>query len=73
MNTKPRDNDFTVKVANVNGTGSASANTLLMKSFFRMGIPVAGKNYFPVEHPGPADLVRNPREQGCLPGPVGPR
>jgi 2-oxoglutarate ferredoxin oxidoreductase subunit alpha len=47
MNKKPRDNDFTVKVANVNGTGSASANTLLMKSFFRMGIPVAGKNYFP--------------------------
>jgi 2-oxoglutarate/2-oxoacid ferredoxin oxidoreductase subunit alpha len=47
MSKKPRDNDFTVKVANVNGTGSASANTLLMKSFFRMGIPVAGKNYFP--------------------------
>jgi 2-oxoglutarate ferredoxin oxidoreductase subunit alpha len=47
MSTRPRDNDFTVKVANVNGTGSASANTLLMKSFFRMGIPVAGKNYFP--------------------------
>jgi 2-oxoglutarate ferredoxin oxidoreductase subunit alpha len=47
MSTKPRDNDFTVKIANVNGTGSASANTLLMKSFFRMGIPVAGKNYFP--------------------------
>jgi 2-oxoglutarate ferredoxin oxidoreductase subunit alpha len=47
MSTQPKDNDFTIKVANVNGTGSASANTLLMKSFFRMGIPVAGKNYFP--------------------------
>jgi 2-oxoglutarate ferredoxin oxidoreductase subunit alpha len=47
MSKKPADNDFTIKVANVNGTGSASANTLLMKSFFRMGIPVAGKNYFP--------------------------
>jgi 2-oxoglutarate ferredoxin oxidoreductase subunit alpha len=47
MSSKPRDNDFTIKVANVNGTGSASANTLLMKSFFRMGIPVSGKNYFP--------------------------
>jgi 2-oxoglutarate ferredoxin oxidoreductase subunit alpha len=47
MSIKPRDNDFTVKIANVNGSGSASANTLLMKSFFRMGIPVAGKNYFP--------------------------
>jgi len=42
-----RVNDFTLKLANVNGTGSASANGLLMKSFFRMGIPVAGKNYFP--------------------------
>jgi 2-oxoglutarate ferredoxin oxidoreductase subunit alpha len=42
-----RLNDFVVKLANVNGTGSASANTLLMKSIFRMGIPVIGKNYFP--------------------------
>jgi 2-oxoglutarate/2-oxoacid ferredoxin oxidoreductase subunit alpha len=45
--TPARLNDFTIKLANVNGTGSASANGLLMKSFFRMGIPVAGKNYFP--------------------------
>ena len=43
----PQDNEFTVKIANVNGTGSASANALLMKSLFRMGIPVVGKNYFP--------------------------
>src|SRR5512138_2616136 len=42
-----RVNDFVVKFANVNGTGSASANTLVMKSIFRMGIPVIGKNYFP--------------------------
>lgn len=42
-----RINDFVIKLANVNGTGSASANTLLMKSLFRMGIPVMGKNYFP--------------------------
>jgi 2-oxoglutarate ferredoxin oxidoreductase subunit alpha len=42
-----RINDFTIKLANVNGTGSASANTLLMKSIFRMGVPVMGKNYFP--------------------------
>ncbi|HUO83365.1 MAG TPA: 2-oxoacid:acceptor oxidoreductase subunit alpha [Gammaproteobacteria bacterium] len=42
-----RVNDFCLKVANVNGTGSASANSLLMKSLFRMGIPVTGKNYFP--------------------------
>ncbi len=47
MSTGPQDNDFTIKIANVNGTGSASANALLMKSLFRMGIPVSGKNYFP--------------------------
>ena len=43
----PRVNDFAVKLANVNGTGSASANSLLMKAIFRMGIPVSGKNLFP--------------------------
>lgn len=42
-----RVNDFTVKFANVNGTGSASANALIMKSIFRMGVPVVGKNFFP--------------------------
>jgi 2-oxoglutarate ferredoxin oxidoreductase subunit alpha len=42
-----RVNDFVVKIANVNGTGSASANGLLMKAIFRMGIPVVGKNFFP--------------------------
>ena len=47
MSTVPATNEFTIKVANVNGTGSASANALLMKTFFRMGIPVVGKNYFP--------------------------
>ncbi|HLJ38248.1 MAG TPA: 2-oxoacid:acceptor oxidoreductase subunit alpha [Steroidobacteraceae bacterium] len=45
--TATRINDFTIKIATVNGTGSASANTLLMKSIFRSGIPVMGKNYFP--------------------------
>jgi 2-oxoglutarate ferredoxin oxidoreductase subunit alpha len=42
-----RINDFAIKIATVNGTGSASANTLLMKAIFRAGIPVMGKNYFP--------------------------
>ncbi len=46
-NAPDRVNDFVVKFANVNGTGSASANTLLMKAVFRMGVPVTGKNYFP--------------------------
>jgi len=40
-------NEVTIKIGTVNGTGSASANGLLMKAIFRMGIPVVGKNYFP--------------------------
>ncbi len=46
-NNKNRVNEFVIKLANVNGTGSASANTLLMKSIFQMGVPVVGKNFFP--------------------------
>ncbi len=45
--SQDRLNDFVVKLANVNGTGSASANSLLMKAIFRMGVPVSGKNFFP--------------------------
>src|SRR5438270_8790973 len=44
---RTRINDFALKLANVNGTGSASANGLLMQAIFRMGIPVSGKNLFP--------------------------
>ena len=40
-------NDFVVRFANVNGTGSASANLLFTKAIFRMGIPVTPKNIFP--------------------------
>ncbi|HEX3097591.1 MAG TPA: 2-oxoacid:acceptor oxidoreductase family protein, partial [Usitatibacter sp.] len=40
-------NDFVVKFANVNGSGSASANTLFAKSIMRMGIPVSPRNIFP--------------------------
>lgn len=45
--THTRVNDFAIKLANVNGTGSASANSLLVQAIFRMGIPVSGKNLFP--------------------------
>ncbi len=45
--TRARINDFALKIATVNGTGSASANALLMQSVFRMGVPVSGKNVFP--------------------------
>ena len=40
-------NDFVVKFANVNGTGSSSANALFVKAVFRMGIPVSPRNIFP--------------------------
>jgi 2-oxoglutarate/2-oxoacid ferredoxin oxidoreductase subunit alpha len=42
-----RVNDFVVKFANVNGSGSASANTLFAKSILRMGVPVTPRNIFP--------------------------
>jgi len=42
-----RTNDFVVRFANVNGTGSASANALFTKAVFRMGVPVTPKNIFP--------------------------
>jgi 2-oxoglutarate ferredoxin oxidoreductase subunit alpha len=45
--TKSKVNDFVVRFANVNGTGSASANFLFTKAIFRMGIPVTPKNIFP--------------------------
>lgn len=45
--TQSRINDFVLKIATVNGTGSASSNGLIMKALFRMGIPVTGKNLFP--------------------------
>src|SRR5688500_1905254 len=44
---EPRVNDFALKIGTVNGTGSASANGMLMQAIFRMGIPVSGKNLFP--------------------------
>ena len=45
--TSVKTNDFVVRFANVNGTGSASANALFTKAVFRMGVPVTAKNIFP--------------------------
>jgi len=47
MHAKQAVNDFVVKFANVNGTGSASANNMFAKAIFRMGIPVSPRNIFP--------------------------
>ncbi len=40
-------NDFTIQIATVNGSGSQSANNVLLRSIFRMGVPVSSKNLFP--------------------------
>ncbi|MEM1401847.1 MAG: 2-oxoacid:acceptor oxidoreductase subunit alpha [Pseudomonadota bacterium] len=47
MQSKQAVNDFVIKFANVNGTGSASANGMFAKAIFRMGIPVSPRNIFP--------------------------
>src|SRR6266550_3565453 len=47
MKTIARINDFVVKFANVNGSGSASANGLFARAILRMGVPVAARNIFP--------------------------
>ena len=43
----PVVNDMSIQVATVNGSGSQSSNTVLLRSIFQMGIPVSGKNLFP--------------------------
>ncbi len=43
----PVVNDFCITISTVNGSGSATANNLLLRALFRMGIPVSGKNIFP--------------------------
>ncbi len=47
MHATPVVNDFSIHVATVNGSGSQTANTVLMRSIFQMGVPVSGKNLFP--------------------------
>ena len=53
-----RVNDFVVKFANVNGSGSASANALFAKAILRMGVPDDAAQHLSLQHPGAADLVR---------------
>src|SRR3990172_8378856 len=44
---QPASNDVNICIATENGSGSASANSILFKSIFKMGIPCSGKNMFP--------------------------
>lgn len=47
INAELMVNDFSIQVATVNGSGSQSSNSVLLRSIFQMGIPVSGKNLFP--------------------------
>lgn len=47
MNKIESVNEFVIRFANINGTGSASANGMLAKSFFKLGLPIGPKNIFP--------------------------
>jgi len=56
-------NDFSIQVATVNGSGSQSANTVLLRSIFQMGVPVSGKNLFP------SNIAGLPRGTSSAPSP----
>lgn len=63
----PSTNNFVICVGTVNGSGSQSANNILLKSLFRMGIPVGGKNVFPSNIAGlPTWFWIRASEQGFL-------
>jgi len=47
LQRKPVINDMSIQVGTVNGSGSQSSNTVLLRSIFQMGVPVSGKNLFP--------------------------
>lgn len=58
-------NDFVISIATTNGSGSQSANTILLRTLFRMGLPVGGKNLFPSNIAGlPTWFTIRANEQG---------
>ena len=58
-------NDFTINIATANGTGSQSANLIVLNSMFQMGIPVSGKNLFPSNISGlPTCLIIRASDRG---------
>src|ERR1700739_3565782 len=60
-------NDFSLQVATVNGSGSQSSNTILLRSIFQMGIPVSGKNLFPSNIAGlPTWYTIRPNKHGYI-------
>ena len=62
-----RHNDFSISVATVNGSGSQTANSTLLRAMFQMGVPVSGKNLFPSNIAGlPTWFVIRASEEGYL-------
>ena len=58
-------NDFTINIATANGTGSQSANLIVLNSMFQMGVPVSGKNLFPSNISGlPTWFIIRASDQG---------
>ena len=66
-------NDFSINVATVNGSGSQSANSVLLKSIFGMGVPVSGKNLFPSNIAGlPTWFIIRASKEGYVARKAGP-
>ncbi|HYQ88643.1 MAG TPA: 2-oxoacid:acceptor oxidoreductase subunit alpha [Candidatus Binatia bacterium] len=64
---KATNNNFTIHVATVNGSGSQTANTTLLRAIFQMGVPVSGKNLFPSNIAGlPTWFTIRVNERGYL-------
>ena len=69
MNKISSTNDFVIKFANVNGSGSASANQMFAKGVFRSGIPVSPKNIFSYNDThGGFLLIHHPKWRLCFSG-----
>ena len=56
-------NNFSIQVATVNGSGSQTANLVLLRSIFQMGVPVSGKNMFPSNIAGLPTWYTDARQQ----------
>ncbi len=61
----PVINDFTIQIATVNGSGSQTANMVVMRAIFQMGVPVGGKNFFPSNIAGCPRGSRSGRTTGA--------
>ncbi len=61
-------NDLSIHVATVNGSGSQSANAVLLRAIFQMGVPVSGKNIFPSNIAGLPTWFDDPRERRGVDG-----